>query len=332
VAVRQVSLEGDAGREPGEVSGPERGSEGLDRYVEVAVLFHVQVDELGWPVGSCCPVEGAKWAYDSGDRALKVNQRKACRDGGGLDRDAVHVLAPEQGLDCGCPPGCLGVAQDRLAQQVDVGPAPCGPHPRQAPPKGRGLGGEDEGPRLVPQALTYERHNGERGGRRRPRRQAQQGGVGGGEALHGPSRYVSQLGCCRLGVKGPERPVGEGEHKARPRGAREQPPEAPLAAALERAAQLAGAGKQGCGQFRGLSYELAVGHHAPITPITSLKRPPLATMAAEQGQRRLVPRPGEVREPGKPVELATLSVGSCARWALPVRVRQSCLAAPVACG
>ena len=57
VAVGQVGLQGDAGREVGELGVSQAPGERLHRQVEVPVLLHVQVDELLITRGGYRPVQ-----------------------------------------------------------------------------------------------------------------------------------------------------------------------------------------------------------------------------------------------------------------------------------
>ena len=148
--VGQVGLQDDAGLEPVELLLGEHPLEDLERQVEVAVLLHVEVDELVVVLGSE-PVERAQPVEAAGDRALGVPRDDLAHERGDLDRDVVDVGTLEQ------PAGAVGatrrlvLAEDGLAEEVDVEPEALLPRGGEVPAEG-GVAGVDE---QVPDHLAH---------------------------------------------------------------------------------------------------------------------------------------------------------------------------------
>ncbi len=150
--VRQVGLQDDARLEVVELRLRQQAREQLDRQVEVAVLLHVEVDELlldvaavdvrGAPTRLACVGVGVtgvrRWrrrvarraVRDAVDRtqplegaldgALGVPRRDLRDEAADLDRDVVDVVAREQlARLLGATRG-LGLTEDGLAEQIDV--------------------------------------------------------------------------------------------------------------------------------------------------------------------------------------------------------------------
>jgi hypothetical protein len=124
----QVRLEHDAGREVVELRLAEDLAERGDGQVEVAVLLHVQVDELrrAAPVGvpvlvaERVPVQGAQPLLHALDGVAERDQVDLAEHRGHLDRDVLDVLAREQrevGVEAARR---LALAEDRLAELVEV--------------------------------------------------------------------------------------------------------------------------------------------------------------------------------------------------------------------
>ena len=132
VRVGQVGLEHDPGAERQELRLVQHLAERGHRQVEVAVLLHVEVDELRRdpPVGVAVPmpggraVERAQPLGDARHRGAKGDQIDLAEDGRDLHRDVLDVVAGEQrevGLQAARR---LRLAEDRLAELVEVQPQP----------------------------------------------------------------------------------------------------------------------------------------------------------------------------------------------------------------
>ena len=123
--VREVGLEHDAGLEVLELGLVQDPGEDRDGHVQVLVLLHVQVDELGLA------------ARAAAKEAARCEQRGELLDdvlhglvegpggvrghgGGDLDGDVVDVRAGQQGVGSLEPAGGLVLAEDCLAEEVDV--------------------------------------------------------------------------------------------------------------------------------------------------------------------------------------------------------------------
>ena len=127
-AVRQVGLEDDAGRVVAELLLLQGGDEGLVGDLQVAVLLHVQVDELGHPgairpdeeVLLRHPVDGREPLDQGGHGVLEVERADLREDGRDLDRDVLDVRILHVADVGGQPVGRLPLAEHRLAQVVDV--------------------------------------------------------------------------------------------------------------------------------------------------------------------------------------------------------------------
>ena len=127
-AVRQVGLEDDAGRVVAKLLLFQGGDEGLVGDLQVAVLLHVQVDELGHPgtvrpdeeVLFGHPVDGREPLDQGGHGVLEVERADLREDGRDLDRDVLDVRILHVADVGGQPVGRLPLAEHRLAQVVDV--------------------------------------------------------------------------------------------------------------------------------------------------------------------------------------------------------------------
>ena len=102
--------------------------------MEVAVLFHVEVDEFGHGralgrhkfVAHRLPIQFAQAAFNLFDCAVEIYQVDLAEDGGDFDGDVFDIGAGEQ-LQVGIePPPRLFFTQNRLAQLVEVEPCACG--------------------------------------------------------------------------------------------------------------------------------------------------------------------------------------------------------------
>ena len=167
VGVGQVGLEDDARAERQELRLIQYLLERRHREVQVAVLLHVEVDELrrdapvGMPVAVArgLAVERAEPLGDPPHRRAEGDEVDLAEDRRDLHRDVFHVVAGEQREVCGQAPRRLRLAQDRLAELVEVEP-----HPRPAPllevtPEVLFLAREDDVLRLVAESVHDGRHH-----------------------------------------------------------------------------------------------------------------------------------------------------------------------------
>ena len=134
VGVGQIGLQDDARPILHKFGFVEDLLEGGHGQVEVAVLFHVEVDEfgygraLGWHklVAHRLPIQLAQAAFYLFNCAVEIHQVDLAENGGDFDRDVFDIGAGEQ-LQVGIePPPRLFFTQNRLAQLVEVEPCACG--------------------------------------------------------------------------------------------------------------------------------------------------------------------------------------------------------------
>jgi hypothetical protein len=157
MGVGQIGLEHHAGGQGQELLLVEHLAKRRDGEVEVPVLLHVQVDELrgDMAVGMAVVVPPGL-AVERPQRVLHLLDRRAegdevdlARDRGHLDRDVLDVLARQERHVGGEPPRRLLLAEDRLAELVQIEARPRCPPLRQVAPEVVLLGGQDEGLALV---------------------------------------------------------------------------------------------------------------------------------------------------------------------------------------
>ena len=119
--VGKIGLKNDPGFEFGELGSVEQAGEHRDGQLEILVLLHVQVDELAGGYGGDRlaverrePLGNVVDGVVEGPVIVRSNGRR------NLDRHVVHVVAGEQLGGSRQPPCGLALAQNRLAEQVDV--------------------------------------------------------------------------------------------------------------------------------------------------------------------------------------------------------------------
>ncbi len=117
--IRQIRLQHDAGLERIELIAVEDRGEDRDRQVEVFELLHVEVDELP-ASGSGDPEQRDECVRGMTDGLVERPGAVRCDRGRHLDRDVVDVVAFEEASGSGQAPGGLLLAEDRLAEEVDV--------------------------------------------------------------------------------------------------------------------------------------------------------------------------------------------------------------------
>ena len=124
----QVGLKDHASGQHEELTLVEHLAEGRHREVEVAMLLHVEVDELGYPLPVGTPVlmtqsltvEHAEPILDSLHGVTKGHEVDLAEDRRDLDRDVLHLLAREEGEIGLQPSRRLPLTQDCLAEQIEI--------------------------------------------------------------------------------------------------------------------------------------------------------------------------------------------------------------------
>ena len=128
VRLGQIRLEHDTRPERDELLLVEHLAKGRHRQVEVAMLLHVEVDELRRQVAVGVAVamaqgllvEDAQPRLHALHGVTEGHQVDLAEDGGHLHRDVLHVLAGEEGEIGFEPTRRFTLSQDRLAEQVEV--------------------------------------------------------------------------------------------------------------------------------------------------------------------------------------------------------------------
>src|SRR5216684_9070057 len=160
VRLRQVGLQHDAGRQRPELVLVQHLAERGDGEVEIAILLHVEVDELRRdPAVRMAVVMALRLEIERTEPLLHdlhgVAERgevDLARHRGDLHRDVLDVVAGQQreiGLEAARR---LGLAQDGLAELVQVEPDAVGPALGQVAAQVGVLAGQDQRLGLVPQA------------------------------------------------------------------------------------------------------------------------------------------------------------------------------------
>ena len=167
VGVRQVGLEHDAGAQGEELGLVQDLAEGGHREVEVAVLLHVEVDELRRdppvrmpvPVVRGRPVERPQPLGDARDRVPERDEVDLAEDGRDLHGDVLDVVAgQEREIGLQATRG-LRVAEDGLAELVEVQAEPGLSPLLEIAPEVLLLAGQDDVLRLVAQAAHDGGHH-----------------------------------------------------------------------------------------------------------------------------------------------------------------------------
>ncbi len=122
--IRQIGLQHDAGLELAQLRLVEQLLEDGDGQVEVFELFHVEVDELRG--GGCRGklVQRSQPLHHLRHHLVERPHRELARDGRDLDRHVVDVVAGEKLAGAGEATIRLVIAEDGLAEQVQVEPDP----------------------------------------------------------------------------------------------------------------------------------------------------------------------------------------------------------------
>ncbi len=148
VGVRQVGLQHDARREALEARLVEHPAERLDGQVEIAVLLHVEVDEDRRVALEGDAVHRPQALGDAFDLVVERQHVEVGTQRGGLDRDVRDVGSAHPGAQRVQTALRLVVADDRLAEQVDVDAEPSGAAGLDVPGERGVTGGDDDAARL----------------------------------------------------------------------------------------------------------------------------------------------------------------------------------------
>ena len=167
VRVGQVGLEHDARAQGQELRLVQHLAERRHREVEVAVLLHVEVDELrrdppvrmAVPMPRRRPVERAQPLGHARHRGAKGDEVDLAEDRRDLHRDVLDVVAGEQGEVRVQAARRLRLAEDRLAELVEVQPDARAAALVQVAPEVFFLAGQDDVLRLVAQPVHDGRHH-----------------------------------------------------------------------------------------------------------------------------------------------------------------------------
>ena len=170
--VGEVRLEDDAGLEAAELLLVEEFGEEAEGEFEVLVLLHVHVDERVGVAAEGLPVEGAQPVLEAFRRPVEVPVVELGHDGGGLHRHVVDAWVAEEVGDVVEPFLRLGLAEDGLAEHVEVEAEAPVAGVVEHPVEGGGLGVEDEVSDDGAEVAPGDGHDDvrEEGGRRRRRR------------------------------------------------------------------------------------------------------------------------------------------------------------------
>jgi hypothetical protein len=124
--IRKIRLQHDARLEGEQLRLVEDALEGRDGQVEILVLLHVQVDELG---GGGCRCEFEQRGEPVGDLLDRLVERphgQLADHGRHLDGDVVDIVTSEQRVGSLEPACGLRLAQDGFAEEVEVEPGAAG--------------------------------------------------------------------------------------------------------------------------------------------------------------------------------------------------------------
>ena len=272
VGVGQVRLDDDPRRKLGEPRLVEHGTEGGDGEVEVAVLLHVQVDEHRRPRAGGDVVDGLQAGRDARHLVVEGEHVEVGAQRRDLHRDVVDV-GPAHPIAQRVEP-CRGlvVAEDGLAEQVDVDGEAVGLPVADMASERRVRGGDDHAARLGADAPPDDRRHRPGCRRRRQRGEPQCRSVRCRQRGREPGAdEVAELGHRASWIGRAQHLVGEGEQQLAPAVVAEQAAEAIGAPAFARRRLGAGDVQQPlCPQDRN-SNAFVVGH-ASIEPVRSRGR------------------------------------------------------------
>ncbi len=159
VGVRQVGLHDDPGHGALERRLVEHAAEGHLGEVDVGVLLHVEVDEHRRFSGARSGEHPAQLDHDPLDAVLERDDVELGAQRRDLDRDVVDVGSFDERDHPLHPLRGLVVAEDRLAEQVDVQVDAVAAPRRDVPAERRVLRRDDQPTRLGDDAPAHQRHD-----------------------------------------------------------------------------------------------------------------------------------------------------------------------------
>ena len=220
--VGEVRLQHDADLEAAQLGAVEQPLKHRERELEVAVLLHVEVDELRRRRRGGARVERREPVDDLGDGGVEPPRLVRGDGRRHLDRDVVDVVAAQQGQRAFDAAASLALAEHRLAEEVDVEPHAVAAQPRDRGTEARLGGVDDEVPDHPPQHAAGDRHDDARqpgreraaGAQRGRERSGEERGDAGGEAVEVRRGDLERLGPHNAvhEADGEGEPVGVAEH------------------------------------------------------------------------------------------------------------------------
>ena len=282
VRIGQVGLEHDPRAQRQELRLVQDLAERGRREVEVPVFLHVEVDELRRdpsvrvpvPMAGGRPVERAEPLGHARDRPAKGDEVDLAEDRGDLDRDVLDVVAGEQ-REVGVQAARgFGLAQDRLAELVEIQAQPRAPSLGEIPAKILLFAGQDDVLRLVTQPVHDGRNDEARKVVRHGAAQEQRDALPPVHVL-GHTVALEQVGELvgdALGPAAPEGLIGERDRQLLAVRVRHHPRELPGLRVLVRRLLRARLAQQRVGQLDGPMGEVPVHARAQCTRAPSRRR------------------------------------------------------------
>ena len=165
--VRKVRLQHDTRAERQEFGLVEDLLEGGHRRRQIAILLHVEVDELrrsatrmvAEEMAERLAIERAQAVLHQLDRVTERNQVDLAQNRGDLDRDVFDVIAGEERQVRREATRCLTLAEDRLAELVQVQPDTGAAALLEIAPEVGFLARNDHGATLVAKPRDDRRHH-----------------------------------------------------------------------------------------------------------------------------------------------------------------------------
>gem|GEM_PF-5616037 len=142
--IGQIGLQHDPCLEARQGRLLEQRREDRDRQVEIAVLLHVEVDELGAAGCRGLLVQRRQPLHDARHGLVEAPHRQLTDNRRDLDRHVVDVIPGQQLLRAAQSAARLAVSEHRLAEQVDIEPDAAGAQSLQGLPQRLRVGIDDE--------------------------------------------------------------------------------------------------------------------------------------------------------------------------------------------
>ena len=219
----QVGLQHNAGLILPQRGTVEQSLKDLDRQVEVAKLFHVEVEKGGGHAKRRGLVERRQSLDDAINRLVEGPHVQLAHHGRDLDRHVVDVGALHELGDAREPTNGFAVSQHGLAEQVDVEAVATALQSveRATQPARRRV--NDEVPDHAPQYAARNRHDGPRGDAGERPSDRNQHAQGPGQEARDARRELLEIARRNAQVVGPRDPVDEADGKVEPHLVLQQP-------------------------------------------------------------------------------------------------------------